>query len=120
MKIYINVIHTHAHIHTFSISGLMTYNDENILFRLYETQHLFHIKLTNMPCDALKSLFARGGLCVFENNYKNELQMVLLSRYSRFLFDLASVNCGRETSDSHKTEQSTYSVTCLFFSRPFE
>lgn len=110
----------HTHIHTFSISRLITYDDENILFRLYETQRLFHNKLTNMPCDVLKSLFARGGLCVFENNYKNELQMVLLSRYTRFLFGLTTMNCGREKWDSHKAEQSTYSMTCLFFSGPFE
>lgn len=73
-----------------------------------------------MPCDALKYLFAQGGLCMFENNYKNELQMVPLSRYSRSLFGLTSMNCGREKSDNHKAEQSTYSETRLLFSGLFQ
>lgn len=57
---------------------------------------------------------------MFENNYKNELQMVPLSRYSRSLFGLTSMNCGREKSDNHKAEQSTYSETRLLFSGLFQ
>lgn len=87
---------------------------------LYETQHLFPNKLINVPCDALKYLFARGGLSLFENNYKNELQMVLLSRYNSCFFGLTNMNCGREKSDTHKAEQITYSLICLFFSGLFE
>lgn len=120
---YISVSHTHARACTFM---LFLYQDRLFMMmkisfsEWYETQHLFHNKVMNMPCDALKYLFARGRLCVFENNYKNELQMVPLSRYSRSLFGLTSVNCGREKSDNHKAEQSTYSVICLLFSGLFE
>lgn len=107
-------------IHTTHTFTIFLYQDwllmmMKILFsEWYETQRLFHNKLTNMPCDALKYLFAREGLWVFENNYKNELQMVPLSRYSRSLFGLTSMSCGREKSDNDKAEKA-HSVTCLFF-----
>lgn len=80
-----------------------------------DIKYVFHNTVMDVPCDAIKYLFARGGLCEFENNYKNNFQMVPLSRYSRSLFGLTSMNCGRGRSDNHKAEQSTYSVTCLFW-----
>lgn len=113
-------IHTHTHIPTFSIWGLSFIMLKISFSELYETQHLFPNKLINVPCGALQYLFARGGLSVFENNYKNELQMVLLSRYNRCYFGLTNMNCGREKSDTHKAEQSIYSVICVFFSGLFK
>ena len=65
----------HTHMHTFT---LFLYQDWLLMMtkipfsEWYETQDLFHNKLMSIPCDALKYLSARGGLCVFENNYKNE------------------------------------------------
>lgn len=112
--------YTHTHIPTFSIWGLSFIMLKISFSELYETQHLFPNKLINVPCGALQYLFARGGLSVFENNYKNELQMVLLSRYNRCYFGLTNMNCGREKSDTHKAEQSIYSVICVFFSGLFK
>lgn len=109
------------YIHTTHTFTIFLYQDwllmmMKILFsEWYETQRLFHNKLMNMPCDALKYLFPREGLWVFENNYKNELQMVPPSRYSRSLFGLTSMNCGREKSDNHKAEKSSFSDMSLFF-----
>lgn len=104
---YIFTIHTHTLIHTFSISGLITYDDQNIIFRMIQDLPFDSQYANEMPHDALKYLLARVGLCMFENNYKNELQMDLLSRYSRSLFGLTRTNCCRDKSDNHKAEQST-------------
>lgn len=63
MGLYTHTIHTHTHtrIPTFSVSGLLAMMLKISFSELYEIQHLFPNKLINMPCDALKYLFARGG-----------------------------------------------------------